>query len=196
VKIRSEACERNRDPILGVLRQWFAAPGTVLEIGAGTGQHAVYFAERLPHLQWIATDCAENHPAIREWIVDAGLPNVRGPLELDVTNETWPATEVDYVFSANSAHIMGWSEVEAMFAGIGRVLRPGGCFCLYGPFKADGQFTSDSNRVFDAMLRAREPSMGIRNDRAVVELGKRNDLELRSDHAMPANNRTLVWGRV
>jgi SAM-dependent methyltransferase len=195
VKSRSEACERNRDPILVVLRQWFVEPGRVLEIGAGTGQHAVYFAERLPHLQWLATDREENHPSIRAWIEDAHLPNLSGPLAFDVTDPVWPATDVDYVFSANTAHIMGWPEVEAMFAGIGRVLRGGGRFCLYGPFNAAGEFTSDSNRVFDAMLRARDPRMGIRDDRALIELGRRHGLEPRADHAMPANNRTLVWER-
>ena len=193
MKSRSEASERNRDPILSVLRQWFVESGKALEIGAGTGQHAVYFAERLPHLQWLATDREENHPSIRAWIGDAGLPNLSGPIALDVTDATWPVTAVDYVFSANTAHIMSWPEVEAMFAGIGRILRAGGRFCLYGPFNAGGEFTSDSNRVFDAMLRARDERMGIRDDRALIELGKRHGLALQADHAMPANNRTLGW---
>jgi cyclopropane fatty-acyl-phospholipid synthase-like methyltransferase len=195
VKSRSEACERNREPILRVLQQWLTEPGEVLEIGAGTGQHAVYFAERMPHLQWLATDREENHASIRAWIEDSGLGNLRGPVALDVTDESWPVVSVDYVFSANTAHIMGWPEVEAMFAGVGRVLRPGGRFCLYGPFNANGEFTSDSNRVFDAMLRARDPRMGIRDDRALIDLGRAHGLSLLADHAMPANNRTLVWAK-
>src|SRR5690606_1779576 len=143
MKPYSDACDRNRDPILNVIKDWFVAPGEVLEIGSGTGQHAVYFARQLPHLQWIATDRAENHAGIKAWLDEAQLPNVRGPLELDVNEEVWPVERVDYVFSANTAHIMSWPEVEKMFEGVGRVLRSGGVFCLYGPFNRDGQFTSE-----------------------------------------------------
>ena len=134
MKPYSDACERNREPILEVLRQWFSAPGTVLEIGSGTGQHAVYFAQHLPHLTWLATDRAENLPGIRLWFEEAGLPNLRGPQQFNVLDAAWPVSDVAYVFSANTAHIMGWPEVEAMFAGVGTALRPGGKFCLYGPF--------------------------------------------------------------
>ena len=189
----SEACERNQDPILDVLRQWFASPGTVLEIGSGTGQHAVHFARHLPHLHWVCTDREENHSGIRAWLDEAQLPNLSGPLELDVTQASWPVDAADYVFSANTAHIMGWPEVEALFAGAGKVLSAGGVLCLYGPFNSSGKFTSDSNRAFDAMLRRRNPVMGIRDDRALVALGQVNELTLQADHAMPANNRILVW---
>jgi len=195
MKPYSEACERNRGPILEVIRGWFAAPGAVLEIGAGTGQHAVYFAAHLPHLEWIATDLPEHHPGIRAWFEEARLPNLRGPLALDVTQPSWPCESVDYAFSANTAHIMSWPEVERMFEGLGRVLRAAGVFCLDGPFNRNGEFTSESNRAFDAALKARDPKMGIRDDRALIALGQRCGLALIADHAMPANNRILVWRR-
>lgn len=189
----AEACERNKEPILAVLRQWFVEPGTVLEIGSGTGQHAVHFAEHLPHLNWICTDREENHPGIRLWLDEAGLPNLSGPLKLDVSASAWPVTSADYVFSANTAHIMSWPEVELMFAGVAAILPPGGLFCSYGPFNRDGAFTSESNRAFDRVLRERDPAMGIRDDRALMALGQRHDLKLAADNALPANNRLLVW---
>lgn len=189
----SEACDRNRDPILGVLRDWFIHPGIVLEIGAGTGQHAVHFARHLAHLTWISTDRAEHLDGIRQWFDEAALSNLQGPLQLDVCNEVWPVREMRYAFSANTAHIMSWQEVEAMFAGVSVALEPGGKFCLYGPFNRNGEFTSDSNRQFDAVLRERNPQMGLRDDRALIDLARRCELSLAADHSMPARNRLLVW---
>lgn len=195
MKPYSDACERNREPILEVLRQSFDAPGTVLEIGSGTGQHAVYFAQHLPHLTWLATDREENLPGIRLWFDEAALPNLRGPRPFNVLDTAWPVSDVNYVFSANTAHIMSWPEVEAMFAGVGRTLQPGGRFCLYGPFNRNGKFTSDSNRAFDAMLKARDPQMGLRDDRELEALAARCGLALAEEHSLPANNRLLVWAR-
>jgi SAM-dependent methyltransferase len=193
VKPYADACDRNRDPILDVLREWFAEPGVVLEIGAGTGQHAVYFAPRLPHLEWVASDRAENHAGIAAWIAEHPAPNLRGPMLLDVAQSAWPLEHADYVFSSNTAHIMSWAAVEKMFAGVERVLSEAGIFCLYGPFNRHGEFTSESNRAFDAALKARDPLMGIRDDQAMVALGRQHSLELIADHSMPANNRILVW---
>jgi hypothetical protein len=191
----SEACERNREPILNVLRQWFTAPGEVLEIGAGTGQHAVYFAERLPHLTWIAADRVENHPGLRLWFEEAQLPNLHGPVSLDVSEKPWPVETARYAYSANTAHIMSWPEVILMVEGVSRVLRSSGAFCLYGPFNREGQYTSESNRAFDEALRARDPRMGVRNDRDLLDVAQRCGLTLAADHSMPANNRMLVWTR-
>jgi cyclopropane fatty-acyl-phospholipid synthase-like methyltransferase len=192
---RSEACERNRDPILGVLRQWWLAPGTVLEIGAGTGQHAVHFAQHLPHLTWIPSDREENLEGIALWVHDAALPNLRDPVRLSVMDPHWPVISVDYVFTANTAHIMSWTEVEAMFEGVGKVLAPKGMFCLYGPVNRDGNFTSESNQQFDEMLRRRDPVMGIRDDQALIRLGQRCGLTYVADNSMPARNRLLIWCR-
>jgi cyclopropane fatty-acyl-phospholipid synthase-like methyltransferase len=191
----SEACERNRAPILGVLKDWFILPGRVLEIGSGTGQHAVYFAEHLPHLTWVAADREENLAGIAQWISEAGLPNLQGPHKLDVRSEVWPLREAKYAFTANTTHIMSWPEVECMFAGVSAMLDPGGKFCVYGPFNRNGEFTSDSNRQFDEMLRSRNPAMGIRDDRALITLAQRCELTFAADYALPANNRVMVWSK-
>lgn len=189
----SEASEQNREPILGVLRFEFDSPGTVLEIGSGTGQHAIYFASALPHLTWQPTDMEENLPGIRAWLEETQIPNVHEPLALDVNAARWPVSQADFIFSANTTHIISWDAVERLFAGVGRVLRPGGRFCLYGPFNYGGRYTSPSNARFDAWLKARDPVSGIRDFEALDRLARRNDLCLTADHEMPVNNRTLVW---
>ncbi len=192
----SAACERNREPILQVLREVFASRRSVLEIGSGTGQHAVYFAAALPHLVWHTSDRAEHHAAIQAWIDAHGPDNVRTPILLDVSAQSWPDTPpVDAAFSANTAHIMGWPEVCDMFAGLGTRLPPSAPFCLYGPFNSSGRFSSDSNRAFDASLRRRDVRMGLRDLDDLAALGERTGFDLVVDHAMPANNRLLVWQR-
>ncbi|MEX0871262.1 MAG: DUF938 domain-containing protein, partial [Aquisalimonadaceae bacterium] len=163
VKPWSQACENNREPILRVLRDYFTTPGTIIEIGSGTGQHAVYFAQHLPHLYWQPTDRQENLPGIAMWAEEADAANLLSPVCLDVTVQPWPVSRAAGVFAANTAHIMGWAGVEAMFAGAARILDEGGRFCLYGPSMIGGLHTSDSNARFDAMLRARDPASGIRD---------------------------------
>lgn len=191
----AEASERNRGPILGILERWLTAPCRVLEIGSGTGQHAVHFARALPHVVWQASDRSENLPGIRAWIEEAALPNLGAPTELDVNGGSWPQAAFDGVFSANTAHIMSWPEVEMMFGHAGAALRPGGLFFLYGPFNYDGRFTSESNARFDASLRAQAAHMGIRDFAAVDACARATGFELVEDNAMPANNRLLVWRR-
>ena len=191
----STACERNREPILAILHDAFADRTRVLEIGSGTGQHAVFFGAALPHLIWQTSDVPQNHPGIIAWQQEAGLVNVLPPLALDVNGE-WPPGPFDAVFSANTCHIMAWPEVQAMFAGIGRVLSTGGVVCIYGPFNYGGQFTGASNAQFDASLKAQAPHMGIRDFEAIDALAAAQGLALQGDHAMPANKRLLVWRRV
>jgi Protein of unknown function (DUF938) len=183
----SEASERNRRPILAVLKRVFANSRFVLEIGSGTGQHAAYFAPELPHLVWQASDVAQNLPGIREWVP------APPPIELDVEKE-WPELGADAVFSANTCHIMSWPQVERMFERIGRIPNLN-IFCLYGPFNYGGRHTSESNARFDAMLRARDAQSGLRNFEDMVALGKRAGLLLEEDNAMPANNRLLIFRR-
>lgn len=195
MKSFSEACERNRTPILGVLKQAVAECKTVLEIGSGTGQHAVYFAAQLPHLVWQTSDLPQHHADIKAWIDEVGLPNLRQPLALDVNDGDWPVVQADAVFSANTLHILSWLEVERMFRGIGRVLPADGVLVIYGPFNYGGRYTSESNARFDAELRARDPLSGIRDFEAVDCLSRKQDLHLVNDLAMPANNRSLVWRR-
>lgn len=194
-KPHSEACERNRDPILAVIQPILSRCRAVLEIGSGTGQHAVYFAARMPHLLWHTSDRVENHPGIRLWLEEARLDNLPPPLFLDVVAMPWPAPAVDAVFSANTAHIMRWREVEALFAGVGALLPEGGAFLLYGPFNYNGQYTSDSNREFDTRLKSRDPLGGLRDFEAVDRLANQAGLRLMQDFAMPANNRLLYWER-
>lgn len=192
-KPHSPACERNREPILAVLREHFATRRQVLEIGSGTGQHAVFFAAAMPWLRWQASDRAEYLPGIRAWLDDARLPNTPAPLELDVL-AAWPALDVDAVFSANTLHIMGWDGVQALFEGVGKLLADSGdTLIVYGPFNYGGAYTSDSNRQFDAWLKARDPRSGIRDFEAVDALAEAAGLRLLADIEMPANNRCLVW---
>lgn len=189
----SEACAQNQAPILQVLRDVFTQPGLILEIGAGTGQHAVHFARELPHLTWQPTDLAVHLPGIRLWLAEARLSNLQAPLELDVCHQPWPVPQVAGVFSANTTHIMAWPMVECLFRGVGRILESGGMFCLYGPFNYDGQYTSPSNAAFDAWLKTRDPASGIRDFADLDRLARGNGLRLLQDQAMPVNNRTLVW---
>ena len=191
----SESCEQNREPILAVLRVAFADRHRALEIGSGTGQHAVYFAPELPHLVWQTADVRAHHPGIHAWLNEAALPNVLPPLELDVNQSPWPSGSYDAVFSANTLHIMGWPEVERFFAGVGALLEPGGVLVVYGPFNYNGQFTSESNARFDVWLKARDPASGVRDFEAVDALARAQGLVLQHDIAMPANNRSLVWQR-
>ena len=197
MKPYAESCEQNRGPILAVLREVFAERKNVLEIASGTGQHAVYFGQALPHLSWQTSELPENHPGIQAWLDEARLPNVLPPLAIDLNEEAWPlATTVDAIFNANTVHIVSWPAVERMFAGIGRVLAPGGLVCLYGPFNYGGNFTSESNARFDAWLKARDPQSGVRDFEALNALAEAQGLVLLSDVAMPANNRTLAWQKV
>ncbi|KPK38735.1 MAG: methylase [Gammaproteobacteria bacterium SG8_47] len=189
----SEACDQNKDPILGVLREELADAHSVLEIGSGTGQHAVYFARQLTHLTWYATDLPEHHAGMRLWFEEANITSIRGPLDLDVRQAQWPVAGVGAVFSANTAHIMDWQGVASMFAGVGRVLLPAGVFCLYGPFNYGGCYTSDSNANFDRWLKNRDPRSGIRDFEALDELASAAGMLLQRDYEMPVNNRTLVW---
>jgi cyclopropane fatty-acyl-phospholipid synthase-like methyltransferase len=191
-KPSAPACERNRDPILAVLREHFADRRSVLEIGSGTGQHAVYFAKALPHLRWQTSDVAENLLGIRAWLDEESLSNTPPPLLLDV-NDAWPAATFDAVFSANTLHIMSWTEVQRCFAQLPSVLASSATVAIYGPFNYGGKFTSDSNAAFNDWLQARGAHMAIRDFEAVDALATAIGLRLIADMAMPANNRVLVW---
>ena len=195
IKPFAESCEQNKHPILTVLREEFAQASEILEIGSGTGQHAVFFAHALPHLHWQTSDCSESHPGILAWLSEDGGDNVHLPLTLDGSRDPWPRHPYDGIFSANTVHIMAWTEVEKLFEGVGQVLAPDGRFCLYGPFNRDGKFTSESNARFDAWLKQRDPKSGIRDRSELDGLARKQGLQRVADHEMPANNRILVWQR-
>jgi len=190
----SESCERNRGPILEVLREHFADRRQVIEIGSGTGQHAVHFAAALPQLIWQTSDVDSNLPGIRMWLQESGLPNLPPPIALDVT-AAWPDARYDAVFTANTLHIMGWPEVRALFAALPKVLATDAVLAVYGPFNYNGRFTSESNAAFDDWLKRRSEYSGIRDFAAVDELTRSIGFTLVEDRPMPANNRTLVWRR-
>ena len=188
----SEACERNKEPILEVLDQVFPSKGLVLEIGSCTGQHAVCFASSFRELSWQPSDQLEYLEGLSARIRQEGSPNILPVVELDVMQE-WPGQQFDAVFSSNTAHIMNWQSVCAMFEGVGRCVLPGGPFCLYGPFNEAGRFTSPSNREFDRSLRLRDPAMGIRDLEALDILAQEHQLKLERQFQLPANNRLLLF---
>lgn len=189
----AESCDQNRWPILDVIGPLLSSASSVLEIGSGTGQHAVYFGEQLPNLNWYTSDCKEYHPGIHMWVAESTLQNVHAPIELDVTQDNWPDMHVDAVFTANTLHIMSWSAVQALFAGVPTVLNPGGLLIVYGPFNYHGKFTSESNARFEEWLKARDPLSGIRDFEALEALAGNAGLQLVSDYEMPVNNRILCW---
>jgi cyclopropane fatty-acyl-phospholipid synthase-like methyltransferase len=191
----SEACERNKDPIVAVLRDTFSECRQVLEIGSGTGQHAIYFAECLPHLMWRPSERLANMADLEARLRTAPRPNLCAPIVLDVSQSEWPVRQVDAVFTANTLHIMSWPNVIALFAGIDRILPAQGSFAVYGPFRYDGAYTSESNQRFDLMLKSRDPHSGLRDIESLKGLAGEHGLQLMADHDLPANNRLLVWER-
>lgn len=193
MKPYSESCDQNREPILSVIEPLFSEMRNILEVGSGTGQHAVHFAAKMPHLVWHTSDRVENHPGINAWLEEAGLSNTRPPFELDVRYSQWPRVDVDAIFSANTLHIMHWPDVVAFFEGVGKLLHSGGIFCVYGPFNYSGKYTSESNQNFDAWLHERDPLSGIRDIDDLGVLADKTGMQLKKDFAMPANNRILCW---
>ncbi|MEC7275553.1 MAG: DUF938 domain-containing protein [Bdellovibrionota bacterium] len=192
----SPACERNKEPILSVLKEYGINEGRLLEIGSGTGQHAVAFAGHFPKLHWVCSDVKENHAGIKEWLKEAKLSNIHGPETLKVGVDDFPDKRpFDFVFSANTLHIMSWKEDKALFKLLGKRLREPALVFFYGPFNYNGSFTSESNEQFDASLKERNPSSGIRNFEDVESALIKNGFKLIKDHEMPSNNRLLVFER-
>ena len=187
----SESCVQNREPILDVISPIFSTASAVLEIGSGTGQHAIYFAERMPHLTWYTSDRRSYIDGINLWLEDASLANVIPPIELDVTADHWPVSDIDAVFTANSVHIMGQHEVQSLMEGVGKLLSEQGSLVIYGPFNYAGSYTSESNARFDQWLKSRDPRSGIKDFEEMLSLADQNAMRLIADHTMPANNRIL-----
>jgi SAM-dependent methyltransferase len=190
------APERNKLPILEVLSRVLPKTGTLLEVASGSGQHAAFFAEKLPGLRYLPSDVdPENLASIRAWVHEARLPNLAEPLELDATSEDWRVGQVDAIFNANMIHIAPWECALGLISGAGRHLRPGGVLVLYGPFRIGDEHTAPSNAAFDEGLRARDPRWGVRDLEAVVVLAEKAGLVFVERVAMPANNQTLVFSR-
>ena len=187
------ASERNSQPILDVIRDEFLGLQSILEVGSGTGQHAVCFAAELAQLTWQTSDIEANHAGIKAWLRDAGLPNTRDPLSLDVLRDKMPVDNYDGVFSANTAHIMSFAAVEKMFSIVSAVLHDAGVFALYGPFRIGGEFNSSSNARFHHSLRQQDAEMGIRHLEDLDRLAEAGGLQRTRLYAMPANNQLVVW---
>jgi len=192
----SPSCERNRQPILEVLAPLLSDVSNVLEVGSGTGQHACYFAQAMPHLQWQPADQPEWMPGLVKNLQAGGGANIRQPFELNVSADQWPDAAYDAIYTANTLHIMSWDNVCDFFAGVGKGTAPDSVLCVYGPFNYDGNYTSESNAAFDRSLKQRDPLSGIRDFEAVDELAKQQGFGLEKDYAMPANNRLLVWRKL
>ena len=193
----SQACENNKQAILGVLEKELVGHSHVLEVGSGTGQHSVYFAPRLAHLEWQTSDVSNNHQVIQAWHHAYPAPNLKMPLKFDLTTDPLPFLDnskaYDTVFTANTLHIIAWSLVERLFELVGKALPLNGKLIIYGPFNENGFYTSASNQSFDFSLRQRDPSSGIRNKEDIISLAKQHDLELATEYQMPANNQLLVF---
>lgn len=188
----SEACERNKGPILEALRSRLPRRGHVLEIGSGSGQHVVFFAPYFAGISWQPSERPELLPGLNARIFAEGAPNVLPAIELDVRG-VWPGRQYAAAYSANTAHIMSWPEVCATFAGVGRRLSTNGVFCLYGPFNVDGAFTAPTNEAFDRQLRARDPEMGLRDTGALASLAGDHHMSLEERILLPANNQLLIF---
>jgi hypothetical protein len=188
----SQACENNKTHILPVLQQAFNSVTSVLEIGSGTGQHAVYFAKKLPHITWQTSDLFINHDGINQWITEYPSSNLHTPITLDLSTE-WPIENLSGIYTANTLYIVSWNLVQTFFENINRYLLPAGKVCIYGPFNYNGKYTSQSNANFDVMLKQREELSGIRDCEAVIQLAEKAGLTLIQDHEMPANNRLLEF---
>lgn len=193
MKPYSESCDQNRDAILEIIKPLFKNLKGVLEVGSGTGQHAIYFAKEMPHLIWHSSDQAEYHDGIKQWLADAKLDNTPAPIELNVSTNDWPKLDVEAIFSANSVHIMTWENVIDFINNAGKLLETNGLLVLYGPFNYDNDYTSKSNAIFDVWLKERDPDSGIRDFEAVDKLAQQVGLTLKEEYEMPANNRILCW---
>jgi len=192
----AESSEQNKEVILEVLKPLCEKAAQVLEIGSGTGQHAVFFAEQMPHLTWHTSELKENHAGINMWLDEKSLPNTKAPIEIDVRQSSWAINEIDVIFSANTMHIMHWETVQAFIRNAAPILKPTGFLIVYGPFNYQNQYTSESNANFDIWLKNRDPLSAIRNFEDVDQLANENSLRLHKDYSMPANNRILCWQKI
>lgn len=192
----SQSCENNKQSILTVLKQYLIEPGCLLEIGSGTGQHSAYFPNHLPHIQWQPSDVRANLKGIQRWCEETPAVNRSSPIELDVTSLPYNIQPADYLFSANTLHIMSWTTVTEFFSRIPTLLKTGGYAFFYGPFKYQGNFTSTSNAQFDAWLKQQDSEQGIRDFEAIKELTNLAGLEFVTDISMPANNQVLIWKKI
>jgi len=192
----AESCAQNQQVILEVLKSLFTEPGRVLEIGSGTGQHAVYFSQHLPHLVWQPSDLQSQHAGMKLWFDEVQHERIQPPLEIDVDQGPWPLTDLDYIFTANTLHIISAEQVVNLFEHGAACLRQSGLFVQYGPFNYRGEYTSESNAKFDSWLKQQNPDSCIKHFETLQALAEKNNMSLYRDIEMPANNRILVWQKI
>ncbi|MCG3882022.1 DUF938 domain-containing protein [Psychrobacter sp. Ps3] len=196
----SQACENNKQPILEVLQKELQEHTHILEVGSGTGQHSVYFAPRLPHLQWQTSDVTDNHQVIQAWHDAYPASNLYAPLAFNLLTDSIPKTNTgepyDAIFTANTLHIIAWPLVERLFELAGEALPFKGKLIVYGPFNENGLYTSASNQSFDLSLKQRDAGSGIRHKEDIIALAKQHNLELSCEYQMPANNQILVFQKI
>ena len=191
----SEAAEKNKNHILLVLQEWLPTHARVLEIGSGSGQHALHIAAEMKSITWQPTERSEGMPDLTKNLSDYGSPNILKPLMLDLSSERWPKVDMNCVYSANVMHIVKKNLGENLIRGVGDNLTEGGLLILYGPYKYGGDFTTQSNAEFDAWLKARDPNSGIRDFEWVAGLADQHGLLFKGDLPMPANNQLLIFQR-
>lgn len=199
MELFSGSADRNKEPILNVVSDVLMESKQVLEIGSGTGQHALFFAKNMPHLMWYPTDCGDYLQPLIEHMAVNSRDNIGTTIELDVRDLPWRLNHIkdaiDVIYTTNTLHIMGWEEVENFFTGVGQVLSTNGHLIVYGPFKYKGNYTTPSNADFDLWLKDRNKKSGIRDFEVVNGLANHIGLTLLADHSMPANNQCLIWQR-
>lgn len=193
----SPACDRNKDPILSVMKSVITKDDRrLLEIGSGTGQHAVYMAPHFPFMEWYPSDVAQNIPGMKMWFDESRIPSIQPPTKLEIPKNELPKLKFDIVFTANTFHIMHWKECKSLMKMLAGRLREGSRVMIYGPFKYNNEFTSLSNAEFDASLKQRDPLSGIRSFEDILNVMVKNGFELIDDVEMPAHNRMLVFKRL
>ena len=193
----SSACEKNKKPILEVLKEIISPENRhLLEIGAGTGQHAIYFASHFRDLNWTISDIASRQYDLKQLIYKEKLKNIHGPIEFEIGKTLFPREDFDLIFLANVFHIISWKLIKTLIKTFGKSLKEGTQVLVYGPFNYEGAFTSSGNKQFDKNLREKDPLSGIRSFEDVKKVMEKNGLFLGKDYEMPANNRLLLFMKI
>lgn len=191
------SCERNQEPILEVLKGLIHEDDKhLLEIGSGTGQHAVFMAPHFPNLQWHTSELLENYTGIKQWLQESQITNIAQPIEFELGQTAFPDIDIDVVFTANTLHIMSSKNVKILITQLGENLKHGAQIIIYGPFNYQGKYTCQSNADFDVWLKDQEQHRGIRNFEVIVEMMQSQNIELINDNAMPANNRLIHFKKI
>ena len=191
----SQAAENNKAPIADIMCRHLPSNAFVLEIGSGAGQHALHMTHAFPGIAWLPSEREAVVPILRANLALYESNNIHPPLVLDLADFTWSGDPVDAIYAANVMHIVSESLGERLLQLAAEALKPSGLLMLYGPYKYNGKFTTESNARFDQWLKDRDPASGIRDFEALMTTAKCTGLILTQDYAMPANNQMLIFER-